>query len=120
VNKIKVNQILSRFYVQDMNHTIAFYEKVLNDKCKSRFQYPQLNLELAQLGTILIICGSDEALKPFVDTQATFSVDSILEFKEFLLAHSTTIIRDISKVPTGLNMTIKHPDGNIIEYVELL
>lgn len=115
---LKVNQILSRFYVQEMNQAVEFYESLLSDKCSLRFKYPQVDLELAQVGNILLICGSDEALQPFKDTKATFSVDSIIEYKNFLLNNGATIIRDIKQVPTGLNLTVKHKDGTIVEYVE--
>lgn len=70
------------------------------------------------MGNILIVSGSDEALKSFKDTKATFLVDSITEFKEFLLNNGATIIRDLKEVPTGMNMTVKHFDGTIVEYVE--
>ena len=115
---MKVKQILNRFYVQDINQAIEFYEKVLNVKCGMRVNYTQVNLELAQVGNILILCGTDEALKPFMETKATFLVDSIMEYKDFLLKNGATIIRDLKEVPTGINMTVKHLDGTIVEYVE--
>ena len=115
---MQILQILNRFYVNDIEQSIEFYEKVLNEKCNLRFQYSEMNLELAQIGKILIISGSDVALKPFRDTQATFLVDSVIEYKDFLLSNGATIIRDLKKVPTGMNMTVKHLDGTIIEYVE--
>ncbi len=115
---MKIKQILNRFYVHDIDQSIKFYEEILNEKCNLRFDYPQVNLELAQVGNILIISGSDEALKPFKDTKATFLVDSIMEFKNFLLNNGATIIRDLKVVPTGMNMTVKHLDGTIVEYVE--
>ena len=115
---MKIKQTLNRFYVHDIEKSIEFYEKVLNEKCNLRFKYSQVNLELAQIGNILILAGSDEALKPFKYTQATFLVDSIIEFKEFLLNNGATIIRDLKEVPTGMNMTVKHFDGTIVEYVE--
>ncbi|WML34452.1 VOC family protein [Clostridium sp. OS1-26] len=83
-----------------------------------KFKYSQINLELAQVGNILIISGSDEELKPIKDTQATFLVDSIIEFKDFLLSNGATIIRDLEEVPTGMNMAVQHLDGTIVEYVE--
>ena len=55
---MKVHKILSRFYVHKMNEAVEFYEKVLNDKCSSRFKYTEMNLELAQVGNILILCGT--------------------------------------------------------------
>ena len=78
-----------------------------------------MNLELEQVGDILLLCGSEEALQPFRDTKATFLVDSITEYREFLLNNGATIIRDLKEVPSGRNMTLKHLDGTIVEYVEL-
>jgi len=115
---MKVIQILSRVYVNDIDTAIRFYEELLQEKCSSRFEYLQVKLEIARVGDILLIGGSDEALKPFIDTTATFLVDSVDEFKKFLLKNGATIIRDIRQVPTGLNITLRHRDGTIIEYVE--
>lgn len=115
---MKITQILNRFYVNNMDQALKFYEELLNEKCANRFAYPEVNLEIARIGNILIICGSDEALKPFKDTQATFLVDNIVEYRNFLTTKGAIIIRDLKKVPTGLNMTVQHNDGTIIEYVE--
>ena len=115
---MKIIQSLNRFYVNDIDKAIKFYEKVLNEKCSSRFKYSEANLELARIGNILIISGSNEALKPFKNTQATFLVDSIIDYKDFLLNDGAEVIVDIKDVPTGMNMTVKHLDGTIVEYVE--
>jgi predicted enzyme related to lactoylglutathione lyase len=115
---MKVIQILSRIYVTDIDAAIRFYEELFQEKCSSRFGYPQVKLEIARVRDILLIGGSEEALKPFRDTTATFLVDSVDEFKAFLLQNGATLIRDIRQVPTGLNMTLRHKDGTLIEYVE--
>lgn len=115
---MKVIHVLNRFYVNNIEEAIKFYEKILNIKSSSRFKYVEMGLELASVGNILVIAGTDEALKPFRETSATFLVDSISEFKDYFLMHGVEIIRDIKKVPTGFNMTVKHPDGTIVEYVE--
>ena len=52
---MKVKQILNRFYVNNIDRAVEFYEKVLNTKCSLRFKYVEMNLELAQAGNILII-----------------------------------------------------------------
>ncbi len=83
-----------------------------------RFEIPHIGLELAQVGDILLIAGSEEALKPFRNTQATMLVDSLDEFKVYLEEKGAEIIRGPDKVPTGRNMTVRHPDGSVIEYVE--
>jgi predicted enzyme related to lactoylglutathione lyase len=113
-----VKEILNRIYVNDMEMALTFYENLLNQKCKSRFRYTEVNLELAQVGPFLIISGSEAALEPFKATSITLLVDSIYEFKKYLLDNNSEIIRDIKEVPTGMNMTVKHNDGTIVEYVE--
>ena len=113
-----VKQTLTRIYSENIDSTVDFYEKLLHKKCVLRFSYKEINLELAQVDNILILCGSEESLKLFRDTKATFLVDSIVEFRDYLLEQDAIIIRDLKKVPTGINMTMQHPDGTIIEYVE--
>ncbi|HEX2934894.1 MAG TPA: VOC family protein [Bacteroidales bacterium] len=115
---MQVKQILTRIYVNDMDAAIKFYEQLLNEPCASRFNYAQMNLEIARVNNILIIAGTDQALEPFRLTNATMLVDSVEAFKTFLLENGATVIRDIQQVPTGLNMTIRHKDGLTIEYVE--
>jgi predicted enzyme related to lactoylglutathione lyase len=115
---MKVLKVLTRIYVHDLDQTVEFYEKLLNTECTMKLDYKQVHLGLAQVGDILILGGTDEALKPFSDTQATFLVDSITEFRNYLLKKGATIIRDLKEVPTGMNMTVKHLDGAIVEYVE--
>lgn len=113
-----IKQVLTRIYVHDISSAIAFYEGLFHTKCSSRFNYKAVNLELAQVGNTLILCGPEKALEPFRGTQSTFLVDSVTEYRDYLLKHGATIIRDFKKVPTGANMTVKHADGTIVEYVE--
>ncbi len=115
---MEVKKVLSRIYVHEIVSAVDFYEKLFNTKCTWKLDYREVNLVLAQVGDLLILSGTDEALKPFKDTKATFLVDSIAEFREFLLINGATIIRDLKAVPTGMNMTVKHLDGTIVEYVE--
>jgi predicted enzyme related to lactoylglutathione lyase len=115
---MKVLQTFSRLYVNDLNSSLEFYEELLGTPAAMRFEIPQIGLELAQIGNILLIAGSEEALKPFRSTQATFLVDSLDDFRVFLEKKGAEIIRGPNKVPTGRNMTIRHPDGSVIEYVE--
>ena len=115
---MEIKNILCRVYVNDIEMAITFYENLLQTTCGIRFVYKEINLELAQIGNLLIIAGSDEALKPFRSTSMTLRVDSITEYKDFLLKNNARIIRDITPVPTGFNMTAQHEDSTIVEYVE--
>ncbi len=115
---MKVLKTFTRLYVKNIDSALVFYEQLLNTKPSLRFTYPAVHLELAGIGDFLLLAGSEEALASFRETKATCIVDSILEFRTHLLNQGSEIIRDIREVPTGKNMTIKHPDGTIIEYVE--
>jgi predicted enzyme related to lactoylglutathione lyase len=115
---MNTRKILTRIYVNEIQTAIDFYEKLTNEKCANRFEYKQARLEIARVNNLLIIAGSDEALEPFRNTVATILVDSITEYKDFLIDNGATILQDIQQVPTGFNMTIRHNDGVIIEYVE--
>jgi hypothetical protein len=115
---MKILKTLSRFYINDLNLALEFYGELLNTPAAMRFEIPQIGLELVQIGDILLIAGSDDALKPFRSTQATFLVDSLDEFKAYLEEKGAEILRGLDKAPTGRNMTVKHPDGSVIEYVE--
>jgi len=115
---MKILQTLSRLYVNDLNSALEFYEELVGSPAAMRFEIPQIGLELVQIENILLIAGSDEALKPFRSTQATFLVDSLDEFKAYLEEKGAETLRGPNKVPTGRNMTVKHPDGSVIEYVE--
>lgn len=113
-----IKQILTRIYVKDMNTAVDFYEHLTNNKCANRFEYKQAGLEIASINNLLIIAGTEKSLEPIIGTSATFLVDSLSEYRDFLIQNGAEIIRDIQQVPTGLNMTIKHRDGVIVEYVE--
>lgn len=115
---MKIYDILTRFYIQDIEKAISFYENLLKEKCSLRFSYKEVGLELAQVGNVLLLSGSDDALKPFIETKSTFMVDSVDEWRSYLLNNGAVLIRDKKKVPTGYNMTVKHPDGTIVEYVQ--
>ena len=113
-----VRQALSRIYVSDLASALAFYEPLLGLKAEDRFRYEKAGLELARVGNLLIIAGSDETLAPFRETSVTFLVDDLGETRKELLTHGAQILRDTQEVPTGHNLTVRHPDGTVAEYVE--
>jgi len=120
MHKMQIYKILTRIFVDstELENSIFFYEKLFGEKCELRFKYSEKELELAMVGSILLISGSADRLEPFTETQVTILVDSIDEFLEFHTAHNSTILEYPKSVPTGKNMRVKHPDGLIAEYVE--
>ncbi|MEH2335793.1 hypothetical protein [Nostoc sp.] len=61
---------------------------------------------------------ADEAFSPFKNTQATFLVDSLNDFRGRLIQQRGLILAEPNKVSTKVNMRPMHPDETIIEYVE--
>ncbi len=115
---MQINKILTRVYVNDAEKSIEFYEELFQKKINSRFKMKNPDLEVINIDNLLIIVGREEELASVRNTMATFSVDSLQEYKEYLLNSGATIIKDIKKVPTGWNMTVKHKDGIVVEYVQ--
>ena len=117
---MKILDVLIRVFIdpEELDTTIAFYEKIFCSKCKMRFQYPAVGLELAQIKSVLLIAGTKSAREPFQMTQATFVVDCVIDFKDTLIANNAIILEQPKNVPTGKNMRVQHPDGIIVEYVE--
>ncbi len=117
---MKILKVLIRVYLSpaDLDGAIAFYEDIFGERCQLRFKYDDAGLELANVGSVLLIAGPDEALGRFKNTPATFLVDSLNDFKEEFTKIGVVILEEPKKVPTGMNMRVKHPDGTIVEYVE--
>jgi predicted enzyme related to lactoylglutathione lyase len=117
---MKVLRVLARIYLDpaDLNETVEFYEKLFGVECDLRLKYAEVGLELTGIGPVLLIAGSEERLRNFRQTQATFLVDSIDDFRNWLLGAGAVILEEPKKVPTGRNMRVRHPDGTVIEYVE--
>lgn len=101
-----------------LDDAVAFYERLLGEKCELRFKYSEAGLELASIGSVLLVAGSEDRLAAFRQTQATFLVDSIDDFRSWLLESGAEILDEPKKVPTGRNMRARHPDGAVVEYVE--
>jgi len=117
---MKVLNILVRRYLplDRLEASVHFHEQIIGQKARLRFYYPEHSLELAQVGSILLIAGTAESLAPFVNTHATFMVEGIVDFARHLPTVGAEVIDGPKDVPTGQNMLVRHPDGTLIEYVE--
>ena len=117
---MKILNILVRrcIPIVDFESAVVFHEKLIKQKARLRFDYPEYGLKLAQVASILFIGGSDESLAAFIATHATFLVDDIFAYEAHLPTIGASILETPKKVPTGWNMLVKHPDGTLIEYVE--
>lgn len=119
---MKILQVLTRVYVsrERLEASVVFYESLFGERCSMRVNYPEAGIEAAQVGSLVLFAGSEQALAPFKTTQANFLVDSLSEWKDFLLEHGATLLEGPKQAPTGPEMRVKHPDGTMIKYIQYL
>ncbi|RFU61267.1 VOC family protein [Peribacillus glennii] len=117
---MKVFKVLARVYINEkqIEESISIYEQLFSEKCYMHIKVPEMGLELAQVGSILLLAGSEKVLVPLKSTDATFLVDSLSEWREELLKRGAIILDGPREIPTGMNMEVKHSDGAVIEYVQ--
>lgn len=115
---MKILNTMNRVYLtsSELNDAVSFYENIFGMDCSMRFNHEEL--ELASVGSILLIAGPDEQLKKHKRIKTTFLVDSLDEYKNQLLEEGSDILEEPQQVPTGRNMHVRHPDGTVVEYVE--
>jgi hypothetical protein len=106
----------ARVYVDAMDTALPTFLALTGEQPKLRFAYG--DLELAVIGGYLLIAGTEEALAPFRGTHATTIVESIDEAVALAGEHGGEVLSGPDDVPTGRNLTVRHPGGATIEYVE--
>jgi GNAT superfamily N-acetyltransferase len=117
---MKVTKTLSRLYVEDLEKALSLQEQLQQTKAAMRFTFPGTGVEMGQVGNVLLIAGSAQALLPFREIQATFLVDSLDECRAYLEENGSIILQGPKDVAAGRSMTVRHPDGSVIEYVEIV
>ncbi len=117
---MKILQVITRLYLskEQLETSVSFYESLFGERSSLRESYPEVGAEAVQVGSLLLIAGPDQALEPFRATQANFLVDSLSEWKDFLLKSGATLVQEPKQAPTGWEMRVKHPDGTQIKYVQ--
>ncbi|MGO8918685.1 MAG: hypothetical protein ACLQJR_22520 [Stellaceae bacterium] len=101
---------------------VAFYKALTGGRCSLHFPFPERGLELAAVSSpaasFLIIAGSDADLAPFRPTALTVLVEEIAAVAAQLVPLGAAVLQDVTPVPTGYQMRLRHPDGLVVEYVQ--
>ncbi|MFC5184526.1 VOC family protein [Actinomadura harenae] len=106
----------ARVYVSDLDAALPTFEALTAAKPGLRFSYK--DLELASIGGYLLVAGTPEALAPYRAVQATTVVDDLDDVFAIVEREGGETVDGPNEVPTGRNLTIHHPGGAVIEYVE--
>lgn len=107
---------LARVYVDDLDVALPTFVELTGEQPRLRFTYR--GLDLASVGGYLLLAGSEEALAPYRGTHATAIVESIDRILSITEQHGGEILDGPNEVPTGRNLTVQHPGGATIEYVQ--
>lgn len=107
---------LARVYVDDLDVALPTFVELTGEQPRLRFAYQ--DLDLASVGGYLLLAGSEEALAPYRGTHATTIVESIDRVLRIAEQHGGEILDGPNDVPTGRNVTVRHPGGATIEYVQ--
>ena len=106
----------ARVYVDDLDVALPTFVELTGEQPRLRFAYR--DLDLASIGGYLLLAGSEEALAPYRGTHATAIVESIDQVLHIAEQHGGEILDGPNEVPTGRNLTVQHPGGATIEYVQ--
>ncbi|WDL94617.1 hypothetical protein JCR32_12755 [Bacillus sp. HNR-4] len=107
--------VVPRLYVSDLQTHLEFYKILLEQETPHEFQMN--GTHVIRFKNLLLIEELHETIKNHV--AATIVIDNLNEVKELILNYNGVMITEpIQVVPTGMKMIIRHPDGNIIEYIE--
>ncbi|GAB2584734.1 hypothetical protein GCM10027168_16890 [Streptomyces capparidis] len=106
----------ARVYVDDLDTALPTFTELTGEEPGLRFSYR--GLELASIGGYLLLAGSEEALAPYRGTHATAIVESVEEVLRLAARRGGEVLDGPNEVPTGRNLTVRHPGGATIEYVE--
>jgi predicted enzyme related to lactoylglutathione lyase len=117
---MRVLNILTRscLPLETFDAAVTFYENLIGQRARLRFEYPAHGLRLAQVANLLLIGGNTESLVAFTATNATYLVDDIQAYALYLPTLGVEVLRSVQAVPSGWNMLVRHPDGTIVEYVQ--
>ena len=113
VNDRNVVGVLARVYVDDLDAALPLYERLTGDEEPLRFAYG--SMRLAKVGVFLLVQGATAEVRSHA---ATVDVRNILQVIEAITAAGGTVLEGPAPGPNGARLIARHPDGNVLEYIE--
>lgn len=104
---------LARVYVDDLDAALPLYQE-LTDEEPHTFAFR--SLRLAKIGLFLLIEGADEEVRSHAATIAVRDIDQVARTVE---SAGGTVVEGPASGPTGPRLIARHPDGSVLEYIQL-
>ncbi|NGN62560.1 VOC family protein [Streptomyces sp. A7024] len=111
---MKIDSVIARQRVDDLEAAIPFYERLTGQQA-ARFAYA--GVQLAGVGPFLLISGPDEAVQQAARVNATVATADLTAVIEEAVAAGATMVMPPQPTPNGLRAILRHPHGGVYEYV---
>ncbi|MFF3604195.1 VOC family protein [Streptomyces sp. NPDC002463] len=111
---MKIDSVIARQRVDDLEAAIPFYER-LTGQTAGRFEFA--GVQLASVGPFLLFCGPDEAVRRVAGVSATLAVADLTTAVEEAVAAGATVVMPAQPTPNGHRAVLRHPHGGAYEYV---
>jgi hypothetical protein len=105
-------------FTSDIRAAIERYEALMRESVSQRFELAERGIQIAILGSLTIIAGSEREIGALRDVRATFVVDSLAEYEAHLRSTGATILQGPSGTPAGTNLIVRDVEGVVLEFVE--
>jgi hypothetical protein len=117
---MQILKVMARAYSppERLGAMIEFDEHLIAERCNLHFPLPALGVEIATVGSMHLLAGLEDKLKPFKLALVTFWVDSVASAQEALNRSGAETLLEPERGPGGSFMIVKHPDGLVVEYVD--
>lgn len=106
--------VLARVYVDDIEAAVPLYEALTQGETPRRFSFRDMHL--AKIGSFLLVQGADEEVRSH---SATIAVRNIGIVAEAISAASGELVEGPDAGPNGPRLVARHPDGTLVEYIQL-
>ena len=104
-------------FTRDIEAAIKRYESLTRETVRERFEVPEQGIEVAILGSLTLIAGSEREIGALRNVRATFIVDSLAEYDAHLRSTGATTLQGPSPTP-GTHLIVRDVEGVVFEFVE--
>jgi hypothetical protein len=113
----RVEQVLARVYVDDLDTALPLYERLAEGAPVRRFSFRAV--ELAWVGPFLLLAGTPADLAPIRDRAATVLVDDVEAVAAEITAAGGELLEGPAAAPNGMRLIARHPDSTVFEYLKI-
>jgi predicted enzyme related to lactoylglutathione lyase len=113
----RIEQVLARVYVDDLDAALPLYERLAGGAQVQRFRFR--TVELAWVGPFLLLAGTSDDLAPFRDRAATVLVDDVDAVAAEITSSGGVLLEGPGPAPNGSRLVARHPDSTVFEYLHI-